>query len=488
MHDKYLLKRIISLLLIICEFKIVGGISNIVNSNGIKNYKKIIDNFSNVLNEQNITDPQHIYEYYNYAMWNGYFSQNHELMYSLDRKLYIKNSGMSIMSGKGVCLNYADMLSMIFKKMGFKSYMAICYVNPDNIKIEKIRTDKGIERNIDQNNSEMPDNFILDNVSKILGNHAITCVEYNGEIYIFDPTNLLYFEKTGFNNINIINGEGKFDLRYYTSLVYDNINIFKLIPSTNNKNYKVELISKEELNINTEALEQFYDENKQYINQVSKHNELGTKSGLIEAAIYLLLVSLLTKKVRKLIHNITNKQKEKEIETLFPIIKEYFNNINIKSEYEILKNYKFLNKIGVKNNVLIDICNKSLDTLNELLNEDEFNITMQSIILNTMGYNSTIIYAKKYTNGIYTGKSKIIKYNNDNKYYLYDPIIEELLYEENGIYYSKHKKYTYKPKHTFKEKEFTLHSKIDIENKMNQEDKVLNQVEIKTLMKLINKK
>ncbi len=482
-------KRIISLLLLVFQIKIAGSICNLVNNKGVKNYNKLIDNFADFLIEENITNPQHIYEYFNYVVWNGYLSKDQELMYSIDRKIYLDNPGMSIASGNAVCLNYADMLSCVYKELGFNSYMAMCYVDADNVKIEKIRTNQQIETKVNSEAEEgiIFDNFVVNNLTKLLGNHAVTCVEYNGELYIFDPTNLVYLNKTNFNDINIVNGSGKFDLRYFTSLLFDDINLFKVVPSTNSKNYKLEVINKPELVIDIDALENFHNENKNLINEIDKTNKRGTKSGILEIFIYLTFASEILKYFKKRIRKIALRIKNSDIKDIKNIsneLRNYFKQHNIITEYEILKNYELINKeLGIKNSISDDLLRKSILTINNLINDDIFYNNILIVLLDELGYESNVCYVKKYVNNLPAGNRVLIKYKSDSMYYYYDPEIGELLYEDDKkILCSKNKKYKYKS--CSKQYEFnTLNGKEEVQNKMNEENILLNKNNLNELRK-----
>lgn len=490
MKDRKSLKRIVSLLLIIFQVRISGSIGNLVNLNGVKNYHELVENFTEFLNEQGINDPQHIYEYFNYAMWNGYLSKDKNLQYSVDRKVYMSNPGMSIASGDAVCLNYADMLSHIFREFGYNSYMAMCYVDSDNAHIEKIRTDKDIERKINPGDSERIDvlfgNYLLDGITKVFGNHAITCVEDNGEIYIFDPTNLAYLDKSGFNNVDIVNGSGKFDLRYLTSMLFDNINIFKVIPSTNNDNYKLEVINKDELVFDNEALDKFHEENKDIINEIDKVNKRGTNSGMLEILIYGLLSSLILSVLKKVLSKVAIKCKFKDVEDIKEIsnnLKEYLNEHEIETPYEILKNFKLINKeLGIKNSYIKDLSRRTIITINDLVNYNSFYDNILVCLLDYLGIEASVCYTKKYHNGIPLGDKVIVKYKYNDKYYYFDPEIDELLYEIDKILYSKNKRYKYKRHNKYFNYD-TLKSKEEVEKVMNEEDTLLKKEDIKELKK-----
>jgi len=491
MKQRNSINRIISLLLLIFQIRFVGYVSNLVNAKGVKSYNKLVENFKNFLIEKNVTDPQHIYEYFNYAMWNGYLSKDCELMYSLDRKVYWNNPGMSIASGEGVCLNFADMLSCIYREFGYKSYVAMCYVDTNNVKIEKIRTDEQIERKIKSGDNEKIEaifnNFFTDNLTKMLGNHAVTCVEYNGELYIFDPTNLAYLNKTSFNDAHIINGNGKFDLKYFSSILLDNINLFKVISNTNNKNYKLEVINKPELILDLENLENFHTENKDLINEIDNINKRGTKSGLLEIAIYGVLAGIILNCYKDMIKKIALKCKNNEINDIKNIsneLKEYFKQHNIITEYEVLRNYELINKkFGIKNSICKDLLRKSILNVNNLINNDIFYNNILVVLLDELNYKSSICYVKKYSNNLPIGNRILIKYKKDNINYYYDPEISELLYEDDkNMLHSKNNKYKYKrnsEQYTFN----TLSCKEEIQSKMKEEDILLCKTDFNELKK-----
>lgn len=477
-------KRIISILMIFFQMRIAGGVSNSFNANSVRNYHQVVESFSEFLRSEGIEDPQQIYEYYNYAMWNGYFSNDHKLQYSLDRKVYLDNAGMSIMSGDAVCLNYADMLSLIFKEMGFNSYMAMCYVDTDNRKVEKIRTDKNIERSIDPNSSDIPDNFLLDTIMKIFGNHAITCVEYNNELYFFDPTNFIYLNKIGINDVSIINGEGKYDLKYCTSLLLENINIFKVATYKNEFGYDQEVLEKQEININLEKLEQFYNSQKQNIEEVAKSNE--KNKSILYLVLYSLIASLIINLTKYLSRRIINKIEDNEVKYLFPKLKKYFEEKNIKTEFEVLKNYELLQKeLGIKSNMLKDLFEKALDILEILINNRNFHHLMLNLCLVYLGYNSTIIHAKKYSNEFIKKDIVLIRYmDRGYNFYVYDYETEELLCKDsNNVLCSLDGKYKYEIKDYIINDKCQNINKEAILNKMTDENTLLSKEDIKILRK-----
>ena len=482
-------KRIIAMITLVFQMRFLGLISNTFNKDAVKEYHEIITSFSEYLQNEEIDDSQLIYEYYNYAMWNGYFSQNHELQYSFDRKIFLDNAGMSIMSGNGVCLNYADMLSLIFKEMGLKSCVIQCYVNPDDFDVEPIRTDKGIERNTDTSNNEEKNEFIEfiseKIITKIFGNHAITCVENNGELYFFDPTNFVYLAKTGINDLSIINGKGNIDIRYLTSLLFENINIFKIIPYTNENEYNEKIIEKELLNINIEELEQFYNEQKENIENVNYYNS--NYKNLLSMFIYSSIACLIMRMFFKLIKISANKFKDDEIKNIFPKLKEYFNKKNIKTEFETLKNYELLQKeLGITDNLLKDILKKSIIFLEIIFENKDFYPIMLVNCLNELGYDAKICSAKKYSSKIIKKNIPLIVYSDKQNKYIYDYETEELLCIKNNILSSIDGKYQYYiDSNEYKSRQIKKNmNKIKIQNKMNNENNTLTKEDIKHLRRI----
>lgn len=505
-------KKIISIFLLLIELKVAGVVSNSVNSSAVKSYHKIVESFSDFLREEGIDDPQHIFEYFNYALWNGYFSRNHTHSYNMDRKVFWDNAGMSIMSSSGVCLNYADMLSLVFKAMGLNSYVVTCYVEPDNLTVENIRNNQEIIRNIVTNNnsnhtndtsSNIPDEtneYDIDDKSKFslgdifndldlftkvtkpiaifTGNHAVTCVEYEGELYFFDPTNLAYLMKSSVNDLTIVNGTGKFDLRYFTSIALDNCNLLKIINYKNVSSYPRNVFTKEKLTINKEGLEEFYLNQKENILNVALNND--KNNSLISILIYAKIASFVFYFSIGLYPNIKLKKIEKEdVQYLFPKLKKYFNDNNIKTELAILKNYELIAKeLGITDDISKDILRKSLEIFETLIFNDEFKQQLMVLCLNNLGYQAVTKYATKYSNKFCKKRIPLIVYSNGDNDYIYDYETGELLYKDGNIIKSLDNKYTYKISN---DENYQVVDKDAILKKMNDENIVLTDEDIEYL-------
>lgn len=425
------LKKLVAVAILLTQLKTSKVVSNLLNIKAVNAYHDITKSFSLFLTEEEITDPQLIYECFNYAMWNGYFSDNHELGYTLERDIYWDNAGMSIMSGNGVCLNYSDMLTLVFKEMGYNSGTVFCYLDPNNCEIDKIRINKEIERkNSSEGENSGSFDFFLDVFTKLVGNHAITCVEYNGDLYFYCPTNFAYLNKTGLNDLDIINGSGKFDLKYFPTILMENINLFKVVPYTNEDGSLEVVLEKKELDIDMAKLEEFYRSQMSNIATVSKTNE---RNNLFLMYICMKLTDLIFKLLFSLLHRVAKKIKKTEIESLIPRLKEVFSEANIKTEFGVIKSCELIDETLEDNNCMAnDLFRKAIMILDDIVNGELIKYFMISSYLNSLGYPSTILYAKKNSNKFTKKKIPLISFSNNTNTYLYDYETGELLCKDSG--------------------------------------------------------
>jgi len=267
--------------------KLPGTIQSITNFNAMHQYKEVIDDFSNFLSENGLSNPKVIFDCFNYALWNGNLSDNHELNYSLNRKIFLKNHGVGCIRGESVCLNNASMLADIFKHLGYKAYVITCYV--EDFSITPIGSNEEIKRNVkEEANTKLQETLL--NITKpfqyIFGNHAITCVEYENEFYYYDPTNLIYLGKSNVYNLNIINGTGKYSIRYLSSSLFNGILSFETISQTNDKLYKDEILNSKSTIIPKERLEIFFDNEKEIYKEI-----VNSSNGFIRGHIVTLIIS-----------------------------------------------------------------------------------------------------------------------------------------------------------------------------------------------------
>ena len=260
---KKLLQFGIEFVLVYTTFQLTQEAIDLCNHKQIIEYEDIIDDFVALMKKQGIKEPIEIFDCYNYALWNGYLSNQHTYQYNGDRDIFFSNPGLTCITGNGVCLNKADLLTSIYKEYGYDAYTILCYIDIDKeFNITPIRTNSSIQRKISDNKETKILNKLLDilkPLTVLTGNHAITCVEYEGDFYYLDSTNLEYLQKIDKNTMEIINGEGSLDIRYLTTMFFENIGSLEII---NNDNFDYsELLEDDNVIIDLEKLEKFYNAN-----------------------------------------------------------------------------------------------------------------------------------------------------------------------------------------------------------------------------------
>lgn len=185
-----------------------------------KYYTNIIEKSAKLLKELNLNDPVEISVLYEYLLWNGYFSKDNNLSYSLSgRKNSLGLVGADIMNGKSVCLNNADMLTNLLQECDIEAYTVGCTVPAG--KDANFQYNPDIERNIkepsyrDKISSKINNILHLD----ILGNHAVTCFK-NGETYsASDPTSLAFLNFSELKKMKYVGSDLELDLKLWVMIV-----------------------------------------------------------------------------------------------------------------------------------------------------------------------------------------------------------------------------------------------------------------------------
>jgi len=201
-----------------------------------KNYKEILKKCKKLSLELKLSNSLELANLYTYLLWNGFFSINKELFYQKNDRLSL--SGMysyDIMSGKGVCLNFSDMLTDFINEFDFNSATLINYANNDCKKYYKVN----IER---KSKNETLSYKIFEKLSlpltKKMGNHAYNLISEYGKIYIYDSTNLCISKLNSKFESNIIAGEGISKIKPY----------FSYCANTTDKSFKaLDLLHKSEI-------------------------------------------------------------------------------------------------------------------------------------------------------------------------------------------------------------------------------------------------
>lgn len=315
-------KFAISYFNLLVSMQVLGGVQSIANYNEVKQYREVIDDFGDFLLDNGVQDPIDVFDYFNYALWEGYLSKDKDYAYSESRMLFFANFGMGNIQGRGVCLNDAGMLKDLYESLGYESEIVLCYVPVGNINIDpNIRTNGLVTRRIESDESLISFANILKPISLFTGNHAITVVKYEGEYYYFDPTNLAYLAKSDINDLDIINGDGSFKKRYLTSFIYEIFGGLKNTFGVTGDDYNLDyLTSREELEINIDKLEEFYQREKEIIDDIA--DSLNAKPQFIILILAFMISGVLGNKIRVKARDIFEKKykdNEKELRILLRV-------------------------------------------------------------------------------------------------------------------------------------------------------------------------
>ena len=118
---------------------------------------------------------------------------------------------------------------------------------------------------------------------------------------------MVYLEKNNSNEVELIGGKGAFKLKYITSFLTNNTVSYKVINSKNHDNYDKEILNTEKIEIDTDKLEQFYNEHKEKYDDLSKR--ISSRPGFL-----LLFISVVTcDRLTKIIANLIYKKKHQKI-------------------------------------------------------------------------------------------------------------------------------------------------------------------------------
>ena len=189
----------------------------------LKNYKKILTVYKSLAEDLQITNPLELSELYTYLLWNGYFSVTKAHTYTQkNRLLSAPRNSIVVMKGKGVCLEYSQLLSDYLKECGKKATTLVCHVPTEKDKISyDYRPD--IERNISITKKEKILSQLFSPIVKPLsnhfGNHATTLIDDDRKTYIFDATNLSALNIVNSSKATLVNGTGEYQLKPTSSIM-----------------------------------------------------------------------------------------------------------------------------------------------------------------------------------------------------------------------------------------------------------------------------
>ena len=380
---------------LICTNKLQDKMSKYLNKKYYKEYDNMVNNFSDVLTNNELNDIYSIFLFTEVALKDGCFSKYREFEYSLDRDIVRENPGIVNVTGKGVCMNEAAFLRDVYKSCGYESSLIYCTIKDENY--------------------------------NIIPNHVITSVCYNDEYYYFDITNSAALIKK--DNFTLYNDVFNYTIEVNPvyNLVFDDNNSYISQLTSNNTNYKN--IKSYFLDYDEEfPLNEIYEENKpsiDYINdnfdKIKKNSDM---SYVISYSLFGFLLLLyfgngLTKRVKaanlydKLIDDIEIYLKAKNctnsLDRISLLCDLYDNNYitykNTNDEY-------FSKCLGIKENYLKSLYISKF----KYLFLKEF-ITCSKIIKTTVNNEKTML----------------IEFKENDKVYLFNPSNNEYIVDHKGL-------------------------------------------------------
>lgn len=184
----------------------------------LENYYNVLHTYSELASHLNITNPLDLCIYITYLLWNGYFSVTGEHAYQeLDNTSIRGLQALDVMTGKGVCLNYADLLNDFLHMKGINSSIILCKF-PRKKEEYKIQYKPQIKKHGNRNEEKQIIKPVHNFIEKQIGNHAVNLIRDGEKMYIFDITNTALLRILDKGYANIINGYGNFELKMLSSM------------------------------------------------------------------------------------------------------------------------------------------------------------------------------------------------------------------------------------------------------------------------------
>lgn len=191
------------------------------------NYESVVPMYHRILKEANILAKEMglktSLEYANlfvFLLWRGYFSENKSLQYKVEgRENTLGLFSFDIMQGIGVCLNFSQMLTD-YLNSGSNTAATLNVFCGNNIKIDYRYP---VERNLVKEKFYIKILiFFLSRIAKKAGNHALTLIDENGKLYIYDATNLCILGIDDCYKAHIISGHGEMEIKPFMSYLVSN--------------------------------------------------------------------------------------------------------------------------------------------------------------------------------------------------------------------------------------------------------------------------
>ena len=240
----------------------------IVNKDYYQAYSNVVKRTADLILNLGVEDPYRASVIFEYLLWNGYLSRDGKFSYSVDDSVNIRPIyGASVLQGSGVCLNIVDISSRVLQEMGIKSSYVSCYL--DQVKSEYL---PNIDREYVEKNVHK--SFLDKKIASLCGNHAITVFCDSDDYFGIDPTNLVFVNLLSSLSGVVVGGEGNIAIKSHM-IQGGNLSFSEI--KTNDKHFltldQVKRFSEEAIelcDLNSFALEKFYQENQEDIHCVCK--------------------------------------------------------------------------------------------------------------------------------------------------------------------------------------------------------------------------
>lgn len=183
-------------------------------------YPYILNQMEKLAVELKLSHSLELSNLYTYLLWNGYLSKNKKNIYSIENEKLIKGLYfMDIMDGKGICINHADMLKDFLIHCGYNSSLMFNLMDKNTKYNYKLDIDSEIEKQKKETNL-----FIttMESIINNIGNNVFNLIEDNGQLYIYDSTNLMLLRIKNPHTAEMVNGKGTYQLNPYFSYIFNN--------------------------------------------------------------------------------------------------------------------------------------------------------------------------------------------------------------------------------------------------------------------------
>jgi len=238
-----------------------------------KNQSIILEEYKKLAYDLNINSSLDLSHYYTYLLWNGYFSPNKKHSYQV-RDRITKYPTLEVFQGKGVCLNYSELLKEFLNTCGKEAKEVSCLVNSKQVNRNQ-KYNYLLDCNSDITKGEqIKENLIFlvgTPIVKLVGNHSINLVGDENKTFYYDSTNLFVLNPYKDNKAKIINGYGEFDIKLdFTLNLHDSSKLAKL------EDYLANMVlQKTEIEVFTD--EEVYDTMTKVFNELKNNNMLVDK-------------------------------------------------------------------------------------------------------------------------------------------------------------------------------------------------------------------